>query len=949
MSHDKTRPDAEPHRPFETTAGSAAIPGFLRVSALGGRIAAHDWPATPLGPIEGWPQSLKTTLALVLRSPVPMALLWGEAGTMLYNDGYAAIIGRRHPDALGAPVREAWPEIVDFNDRVMRTVLAGETLSYEDQELVLDREGRFEPAFFDLDYSPVVDEAGRAVGVLAVVTETTGRVLAERRREAAEAGLERREAHWRALFEELREGLILGELVRDGAGRATDWAYLEVNPAFGRLVGMAPEDAIGRTVRAVFPGIEEIWIEHMVGVVEAGQPAAFVDRVGTLDRWYEGHVFPLGGDRFAVMFVEATERLATEQRLSRDRQRLETALRVARLGTFEWTIATGALDFDARSREIYGLPAEGPLSVEEIFARIVPEAVERVRTETMAAFSTGDRAEFAYDVMTLGGERRSIDAMGYVVETNGDLRMIGVLADVTELKRAEAFMEATNEALERQVEARTRERDRLWRASRDMLAVADAGGVLLSVNPAWTRLLGWSEGELVGRTLEGLRHPDDVERGRAELARLAAGEATAGFEERLRTRDAGYRILSWTAASEAGLVYMVARDVTAERERAEALAVAEEALRQSQKMEAVGQLTGGIAHDFNNLLGAVMSGFELILRRPEDTGRVHRIAEQGLAAVQRGAKLTGQLLAFSRAQRIELRPVAVAAVVEEMREMLARTLGPMVRLELALDDAGARVLSDPVQLEMSVLNLAINARDAMAEGGTLTIASCARRVDGDAELDPGAYVELSVADTGVGMAPEVAARAFDPFYTTKGVGQGTGLGLAQVYGIARSAGGTARIESIPERGTIVRLLLPLRHDEAPAEEGAGPGTEAAIRLEKRHVLVVDDDEGFRGMLVEALRDLGCMVTEAADGAAGLAALEASAFDLMVVDFAMPGMTGAEVAAAASVRHPALPILFASGYANTAAIEAVAGADAPILRKPFGVEELRAALDAVLHR
>jgi len=231
---------------------------------------------------------------------------------------------------------------------------------------------------------------------------------------------------------------------------------------------------------------------------------------------------------------------------------------------------------------------------------------------------------------------------------------------------------------------------------------------------------------------------------------------------------------------------------------------------------------------------------------------------------------------------------------------------------------GVLVLSDQVQIEMSVLNLSINARDAMSEGGMLRIGTRVIRIRDDPELPPGDYVELSVADTGPGMPPDVIARAFEPFFTTKGVGKGTGLGLSQVYGVARQASGAARIESTPGKGTVVRLLLPRwEGDAARVDEGAP--ADVSRRLEQRRVLVVDDDDGFRRMLVESLHEIGCEVTEAADGATGLAALEEAPVDLMLVDFAMPGMNGAEVAAAARESRPDLPVLFASGYADTAAI------------------------------
>lgn len=383
-----------------------------------------------------------------------------------------------------------------------------------------------------------------------------------------------------------------------------------------------------------------------------------------------------------------------------------------------------------------------------------------------------------------------------------------------------------------------------------------------------------------------------------------------------------------------------ANDISA-RLRSEAeLRQAQEALRQSQKMEAVGQLTGGIAHDFNNLLQGVSGCLDLIRRKPDDAARVLRWAEAGLQAAERGAKLTGQLLAFSRAQKLQLQPLVVSDVIAGTRDLLARTLGPMIGLGLDLDDARVPVCSDSTQLEMAVLNLAINARDVMPNGGTLSISTKPVQIQKDPELEPGEYLELAVTDTGAGMSPDVAARAFDPFFTTKELGKGTGLGLSQVYGIARQAGGTARIESCPGKGTTVRLYL--RRTEAEVGQGmAADGGETVPGGSSATVVVIDDDSDVRRFLIDSLDSLGFRTIEAKDGAEGLAVLDECEPDLLLVDFAMPGMTGADVARAARVKRPGLPILFVSGYADTAAIEDAAGGEAMILRKPFRVNELQA--------
>lgn len=380
----------------------------------------------------------------------------------------------------------------------------------------------------------------------------------------------------------------------------------------------------------------------------------------------------------------------------------------------------------------------------------------------------------------------------------------------------------------------------------------------------------------------------------------------------------------------------------AERERVE------ETLRQVQKMDAVGRLSGGIAHDFNNLLQSVVGSFELIRRTPADSERVRRWAEAGLQSSERGAKLTGQLLAFSRAQRIEAKPLIVSELVLGFRDLLSRTLGPMIEITFDLDSDRVPVLSDPTQLEMAVLNLAINARDAMPNGGKLVITTRAMDLVDDPELAPGKYVKLSVADTGGGMPADVAARAFDPFYTTKGVGKGTGLGLSQVYGIARQGGGTARIETAPGRGTTVHIWL--RRTEM-GSEAAIPSSPVENEQSSQFgtVLIIDDDADVRRMLVESLEALGYDVTEAEDGHAGLKILEAARPDVVVLDFAMPGLNGAEVAKAARAKLPKLPIIFATGYADTAAIEQMAGPDTPVLHKPFRMNELQATVAEAIQK
>lgn len=358
-------------------------------------------------------------------------------------------------------------------------------------------------------------------------------------------------------------------------------------------------------------------------------------------------------------------------------------------------------------------------------------------------------------------------------------------------------------------------------------------------------------------------------------------------------------------------------------------------------MEAVGQLTGGIAHDFNNLLQSVTGSLGLIVNHPQ-SDKTARWAQLGLQAAERGARITGQLLAFSRAQKLELQPVEVAGLVHEMRELLASAVGPQVRLAFRFDAVPhAVVLADPTQLELAIMNLVINARDAMATGGDITIATELVQVGDDVELDAGEYLRLTVSDTGQGMPADVLERAFDPFFTTKATGKGTGLGLSMVYGVARQSGGRATIESAVGRGTKVSILL--RLVEATPRLATTSDADTTTQ-EAKTILLVDDDDLVRQVSAGMLASLGHRVIEAASGPEALERLS-EAPDLILLDYAMPDMTGADVAARARAQGYTRPIVFATGFADSDAVAQAAGPDVTVLRKPFDVAELHAAIMA----
>ncbi len=461
------------------------------------------------------------------------------------------------------------------------------------------------------------------------------------------------------------------------------------------------------------------------------------------------------------------------------------------------------------------------------------------------------------------------------------------------------------------------------RGAREVEAVANVTLLERPLHPA--SLVSAARAALRARQRQRLaaRHFEDREKARAELRDLAD---TLEAKVEARTRE--------LAAANDRLTAEIA-----ERERAEARLV------QAQKMEAIGQLTGGIAHDFNNLLTAVIGSLDLLLRRTDDE-KIRRLASMALQAGERGATLTAQLLSFSRRQHLSPVPVEPNQVVASMADLLARSIGAAVTVELDLADDVWRAMVDPTQLEVVLLNLAINARDAMPSGGVVRIATRNLAAVPDAltaELNPGAYVSIEVADTGAGMTPAVLARAFEPFFTTKGQGKGTGLGLAQVYGFARQSGGTVRIVSAENEGTVITLYLPRTTEVADpvAIERLAQATGS-----RQRILVVDDDNDVRGVAAQMIEEIGYQVVAAASGSEALTEFGRASFDLVLTDVVMPGMSGVDLARRIRAVAPAMPLLFASGYADVATFGDELAAET-VLKKPYRIGEVAARIGDAL--
>jgi PAS domain S-box-containing protein len=474
-----------------------------------------------------------------------------------------------------------------------------------------------------------------------------------------------------------------------------------------------------------------------------------------------------------------------------------------------------------------------------------------------------------------------------------------------------------------------------------MLARADYAGMMSAVSPAWTQVLGWSETDLLTRGYATFMHPDDMSPTLAAIARMAETRLPTRFENRIATREGGWKHIEWTVAPEPDGANFIAvgRDLSFTKAREAALEAAQEALRQSQKMEAMGQLTGGVAHDFNNLLTPIVGALDMLQRNGLGGEREQRLIAGAAQSAERAKVLVQRLLAFARRQPLQPVAVDIARLVKNMADLVSSTTGPQIKVVVDAANDLPPAKADPNQLEMALLNLAVNARDAMPEGGTLRISASVHtlRPVENPGLPSGPYVRLSVADTGIGMDDATLARAIEPFFSTKGVGKGTGLGLSMVHGLASQLGGALTIKSKPDLGTNVELWLP--QIEAEPETAVAALDGEAVRG-RGMALIVDDEEYVRLSTSEMLIDLGYRVVEATSAEEALRLIrDGAGVDLVITDHLMPGMSGTDLARIIRESRPDVPVLVVSGYAEMDGI----ASDLPRLTKPFRKDELAASL------
>jgi len=954
---------------------STTIPSFLTDGGqTGALIRAHAWSTTPIGDPATWPQPLKTLIGVLLTANQPMFVAWGPERTLLYNDGYAEVLANKHPAALGRDFLEVWSEIRSDLQPIVDRAYAGQPVHMDDIELLMLRKGYEEETHFAFSYTPVRNDAGTVEGFFCPCVDITEQVLGERRR-LADTERQRR------LFEQA-PGFMA---VLNGPEHRFEFA----NAAYRHLIG--DRDLITEPVRQVLPELAtQGFFELLDQVYSTGERFVArntpiqLDRPGghTEERFLDFIFEPIFNDTSEVtgIFVGGhdvteTHRVQAELRGSEERNRkiieavkdhsiftTDTMNRVV-----DWTPGAEAI-FGWSADEIKGESADVLFTPEDRAAGVPAQELATARCEGCANDERWHLRQDGSRFFANGSVRPLHDAQG---ETAG---FIKIARDETERRAAEAALRETE--LRYRLAAKATN-DAIW----DWNLVANE----VEWNEAVNVLFGYAQDQVepTGTWWVSKVHPDDRDRVNSAIHAIIDGnEDHWTAEYRFARADGTYadvldrghvfRDEQGRALRMIGAMLDLTERKRAERalreinetlearvaERTSDLLAAQDALRQAQKMEAVGQLTGGLAHDFNNLLTGISGSLEMMQVRIAQgrTTEVERYVGAAQGAAKRAAALTHRLLAFSRRQTLTPKPTDVRQLVTGMEELIARTVGPAIKVE-TVNAAGLwPSLIDASQLENAVLNLCINARDAMPDGGKITIETANRWMDQRAAkqrgLEPGQYISLCVSDTGTGMPADVIDKAFDPFFTTKPIGQGTGLGLSMIYGFAKQSGGSVSIYSEVGEGAMICIYLP-RFLGTTEIEDVDPDAEAAPRAQEGEtVLVVDDEPTVRMLVAEVLTDLGYTAIDAEDGASALKIINSDLrLDLLVTDVGLPGgMNGRQVADAARSVRSELKVLFITGYAENAALShGHLDPGMHILTKPFGMETLATRIRGLIEQ
>ena len=921
-------------------------------SEMAARIRAFDWASTSIGVPLQWPSALRTMVRMMLLTRHPTFIFWGRDHLCLYNDAYSASLGpEKHPGILGQPGRPAWAEIWDVIGPQIDLVMRGDGSTWHENQLVpIIRHGGLQDVYWTYSFAPIDDEtADNSVGgVLVLCTETTRQVETGRQLATESSRLSR-------LFEQAPAFMtLLG---------GPDHVFELANPAYQSLIG--ERDVIGKRVAEVLPeAVGQGFVKLLDDVYASGKayvgaavPYANSDSPHEqrfLDFVYQPVSDEKGG--VASIFVvgtDVTARMQAQKALVESEEQLRLAIEAAEVGLWDVDLINESLFWPNRVKAMFGIHSGRSVSMDDFYNGLHPEDRAAVSEEFAAAVDPVRRALYDVEYRTVGredGVLRWVAAKGRgIFDGSRCVRVVGTAIDITRRKRDEERIRELHHTLEQRVTEYLAER----KLFADLVDGTDAFVQVADFNFNWLAINRASADEFelifgrrpqVGENMLDVLadKPQHQAAVRRVWQRALDGEEFTeieAFGEQSLTRrsyEMHFRPLHDPDGRRVG-AYQFVYDVTERLEKEKRLAQAEGALHQAQKMEAVGQLTGGLAHDFNNLLQAIHSNFELLLRKPDDVQLTRKLAEKGLLTTRRAARVTGQLLTFSRHQSLDIRPVALGTLLQGMEDLLRSTVGSTVALTIEPVGEELWVQADAAQLEMAVLNLGINARDAMPAGGRLRIFV--------ANLTP-ETADLCVEDSGLGMSEDVANRAFDPFFTTKEVGKGSGLGLSQVYAMTTRAQGATRIESVPGVGTTIVLTL-RRATPAFVDETTGGNAVTLGEGLRGRILVIDDDGEVRQGLVATLQTLRHDVLEAGTGQEGLRLLETEYVDAVLLDYAMPEMNGARVAQVARTRRPDLAVIFMSGYSDMDAIAAAVGPGAALLRKPFDVQTVHCAIQDAL--
>jgi PAS domain S-box-containing protein len=907
--------------------------------------------------------------SVINRTPFMLVRCGRDLRYRFVSEAYAHLIDRGRDEVLGKTVDEViGSRGLKTLQPYIDTVLGGESVDFE-CDLEFPPSGMRRLA---IAYRPELDRAGNVEGWIASLLDITDQRSGEEARRQL------------ASVVESSDDAIISE---DLAGRIISW-----NPGAERLFGYAADEMIGGSITTIIPDHLKGEEPQILGRISGG---ARIEHYETVRRCKDGRlvdvsltVSPMRDERGTIVGASKIARDVTARKRAEtvvaQRADEQAALyrftnRLYRAESLK-DVYAAALDaivdaMHCSRASILRCDNDGVMrfvawrGLSEGYRRATtghsPWSLDDANPEPVCIIDV-DRAALDQPLKSIV-KQEGIGALAFI-PLMADGRLVGKfmiyydtprafdgealelaltlarqLGFAIERMRAEqarlsiqAELRTLSERLEEEVERRTLERDRIWNVSEDLLAVSNFEGYFLSINPAWTRLLGWTEDEIKSMHVSELRHPEDAPASIAGRAQLAHGATTVRMENRFRHKDGSWRWLQWTMTASKGLLYVAGRHVTAEKEAAAALERAQRQTAHLQKMDAIGQLTGGVAHDFNNLLMIVSGHAESLKKRLKDAKDVRALQAIEMAAA-RGENLTRQLLSFSRT--LPLRPTVInpADAIQAIRDVLVGSMHVNIQFEIEVPKSTWSVCVDKSELELALVNLAVNARDAMPDGGRITIAAENVHIRaGDLPEDiSGDFVALSVTDTGSGIPPELVSRVVEPFFTTKAPNKGTGLGLSQVYGFARRSDGTVAIASELGSGTKATVYLPRCQAELPMP--SPPDDADYATLDRRTILVVEDNADVRRVAVSLLEQLGYRTIEVETAAAALdVVVSGKPIDLVFSDVVLPGAAdGLALARALTQRYPHIPVVLTTGYTKVFD----ADPEYPVLRKPYQISTL----------